>query len=282
MTELRTVALAGLGLMGGSLARDLTAAGVRVLGMDEDAGTVAAARAAGAIADRFAPNGDGIGDVDAVVLAVPVQSAIELLRDLAPKLAGVALITDVGGTKASIVAAAEAANLGARFVGSHPMAGDHRAGWAASRNHLYRNAPVYLCPAAGASPETIAHAVDLWAAVGATTQVMDPAEHDRRMGWISHLPQAAATALARVLAGAGFKPRDLGPGGRDTTRLAASSPDLWTEIALDNTPAMLQALGALEMDIAELRRALGQGDAEHVRAIFEAGRAWAEGEGASA
>ncbi|MEJ2218301.1 MAG: prephenate dehydrogenase [Gemmatimonadota bacterium] len=278
MNELRTVVLAGLGLIGGSLARDLTRAGIRVLGMDRDAGVVAGARAVGAIAEPFDPNGNGMKNVDAVVLAVPVQGALELLRNLAPRLADVALVTDVGSTKSSIVATAEAVGLGSRFVGSHPLAGDHHSGWAVSRNDLFHDASVFLCPATGASAETIAQAVDLWSAVGATTQVMDPAEHDRRMAWTSHLPQAAATAIARVLDAAGYRPRDLGPGGRDTTRLAASSPDLWTEVALDNTPAMLEALGALEMDIAELRRALGQADAEHIRAIFEAGRVWAEGE----
>lgn len=276
MNELRTVAVAGLGLIGGSLARDLTGAGIRVLGMDADAGSVAGARAAGAIASRFEEDGAGLDDVDVFVLAVPVQDAIELLRSLAPQLADIPLVTDVGSTKASIVAAAEAAGLGARFVGSHPFAGDHVSGWSASRVGLFKDASVFLCPAGGASAETIAEAVDLWAAVGATTQVMDPGEHDRRMAWTSHLAQAVATSIARVLAAEGFKPRDLGPGGRDATRLAASSPDLWTEVALDNTPAMLEALGALEMDIAELRRALGQADAQHIRAIFEAGRTWAE------
>lgn len=276
MNQLRTVALAGLGLIGGSLARDLTRAGLRVLGMDMDPGTVAGARAAGAIAASFDPNAT-MEDIDVVVLAVPVQGALELLHDLAPRLADVALVTDVGSTKSSIVAAAEAAGLGARFVGSHPLTGDHRSGWGATRDDLFRDASVFLCPAAGASAETIALAVDLWSTVGAGTEVMDPAEHDRRMAWTSHLPQAVATSLARVLDAAGYRPRDLGPGGRDTTRLAASSPDLWTEVALDNTPAMLEALGALEMDIAELRRALGQADAQHIRAIFEAGRAWAAG-----
>lgn len=277
MNELRTVAVAGLGLMGGSLARDLTRAGVRVLGLDGDAGVVAGARAAGAIADRLDPGGGGMGKVDVFVLAVPVQSALELLRSLAPQLADVSLVTDVGSTKASIVATAEAVGLGNRFVGSHPLAGDHRSGWSASRAGLFKDASVFLCPAVGASAETIAQAVDLWSAVGAATEVMDAAEHDRRMAWTSHLPQAVATSIARVLDAAGFKPRDLGPGGRDATRLAASSPDVWTEVALDNTPAMLEALGALEMDIAELRRALGQADAQHIRAIFEAGRLWAAG-----
>lgn len=277
MNELRTVAVAGLGLMGGSLARDLTRAGVRVLGLDGDAGVVAGARAAGAIADRLDPGGGGMGKVDVFVLAVPVQSALELMRSLAPQLADVSLVTDVGSTKASIVATAEAVGLGNRFVGSHPLAGDHRSGWSASRAGLFKDASVFLCPAVGASAETIAQAVDLWSAVGAATEVMDAAEHDRRMAWTSHLPQAVATSIARVLDAAGFKPRDLGPGGRDATRLAASSPDVWTEVALDNTPAMLEALGALEMDIAELRRALGQADAQHIRAIFEAGRLWAAG-----
>jgi len=276
MTELKSVAVVGLGLMGGSLARDLAAAGVRVLGADLDPDTLRQARSAGVVTGTLDDDASTLA-VDAVVLAVPVRRAPELLRRLAPRLAGATLVTDLGSTKRSIVEEAEAGGLGPRFVGSHPIAGDHRSGWAASRTGLYRDASVVLSPAPSTTPEAVARAIDLWTAVGATTEVLDAAEHDRRLAWSSHLPQTVATALAAALADAGVRPADLGPGGRDATRLAGSSPTMWTDIALDNAEAVGAALGRLEMHLAGLRRALNHGDEEKVRAFFERGSDWADG-----
>ncbi len=276
MTGIESVAVVGLGLMGGSLARDLAAAGVRVLGADLDPDTLRAARRAGVVTGTLDDDATPLA-VDAVVLAVPVRRAPGVLHSLAPRLAGATLVTDLGSTKRSIVEEAEAGGLGPRFVGSHPIAGDHRSGWAASRTGLYRDAKVLLSPAPSSTPETVARAIDLWTAVGATTEVLDAAEHDRRLAWSSHLPQAAATALAAALADAGVRPDDLGPGGRGATRLAGSSPTMWTDIALDNAEALAHALGGLEMHLAGLRRALNHGDEEKVRAFFERGSEWADG-----
>lgn len=280
MTELRSVAIIGLGVMGGSLARDLAARGIRVLARDTDAAALAAARAEGVVAEELAGNGDELpGELtaDAVVLAVPVRSVPALMRWLAPAVGHETLVTDLGSTKRSIVEAAEAAGLGDRFVGSHPIAGDERSGWAASRTGLYRGARVVLSPTATSRPEAVARAIDLWTAVDASTEVLDAAEHDRRLAWTSHLPQAAATALAVALAEAGFAPGDLGPGGRDTTRLAGSSPAMWTDIALDNAKALIETLGSMEMKLAELRRALTVPDEHRVLEFFEKGVGWSVG-----
>jgi prephenate dehydrogenase len=105
---------------------------------------------------------------------------------------------------------------------------------------------------------------------------MDAAEHDRLLAWTSHLPQSAATALAVALAGAGIPPAALGPGGRDATRLAGSSPELWTAVAADNADFLAEALDALEARLAELRACLAAGDVEATARFFGAGRAWFE------
>jgi prephenate dehydrogenase len=218
--------------------------------------------------EPLAEDGTGLGDADAVVLAVPVLAAPALLRRLAPRLGAVPLVTDVGSTKRSIVAAAEAAGLGARFVGSHPLAGDHRSGWGASRAGLFAGARVYLTPGPSSAPEALAACRALWTALGALPEVTDAEAHDRLLAWSSHLPQAVSSALALALARAGVPREALGPGGRDVTRLAGSSPGLWAQVAADNADALLPALDGMEAALRELREGVERGDPAALRDWF--------------
>jgi prephenate dehydrogenase len=271
---IRCVAVIGLGLVGGSMTRDLAALGVRVLGADTDDRTVHSARTEGVVHSSLEESLDGIAEADVVVLAVPVDEAPRLLHDIAPRLRSAALVTDVGSTKRSIVAAAQAAGLGACFVGAHPLAGDHRSGWTASRPGLCRGARVYLCPTETASLAALELANTLWTALGGVTEVIDAATHDRLLGFTSHLPQATASALAHVLRDAGVAPHALGPGGHDVTRLAASSTAMWSAIARDNADHLDAALGALEQQLAALRDAVRRGDVDAVQLFFDTAREW--------
>jgi prephenate dehydrogenase len=298
------VAIVGVGLIGGSLARDLAALGAHVMGFDADAETLGAAMDAGAVHEALPAGpareaGGGItgagvdlhalasASLDALVLAVPVEVAVPLLAAAAPHLGDVPLVTDVGSTKASIVDAASGLGLGERFVGSHPLAGSHLSGWGASRPGLFRGNRVYLCPSAEGGHEAgeepgrgaLRRAHALWTSVGAVPQILDSVSHDRLLAWTSHLPQATSTALARALAGAGVGVGDLGPGGSDMTRLAASSPSLWTGIALDNAEALSAGLAALERELAELRASLRARDRDAVQEFFAGGSGGRPGEG---
>jgi prephenate dehydrogenase len=275
-----TIAVLGLGLIGGSLARDLAAAGARVLGHDADDATLAAAREAGVVAEALDDELEGLEAAEVAVLAVPVAAAPALLARAAPRLAGARLVTDVGSTKRAIVAAAAETGLADRFVGGHPLAGDHRSGWSATRTGLFRGMPVYLCPSPASSPAAVARAVELWCAVGAVPETVDAESHDRRVAWTSHLPQAASSALARALAAAGVPRAGLGPGGRDVTRLAAGSAAMWCGIALENAAELDRALAALGAEVDRLRAALRAGDRDAVHAWFADGRRWTEPPGA--
>ncbi|CAA9302302.1 MAG: Prephenate dehydrogenase [uncultured Gemmatimonadetes bacterium] len=258
----------GLGLIGGSVARDLAARGVYVLGYDRDPATLAEALRDGGIHEALS---DLDADADLVVIAVPVSVAAAVLRGLGPRLRAATLITDAGSTKASIVQAAQEAGLVARFVGSHPLAGDHRSGWSASRAGLFVGARVFLSPTASTAPDALDAAHALWRDLGATTEAVDAAEHDRRLASISHLPQALATALASLLSAQAFGRADLGPGARDMTRLAGSSPEMWTAIAADNAHHLVPAVAALEERLGALRAALARGDEAWLRRFFEEG-----------
>jgi prephenate dehydrogenase len=184
----------------------------------------------------------GVSESDLIVVAVPVDSATEVLRQIAPHVARAKLITDVGSTKMRIVELAAELGLASRFVGSHPMAGDHRSGWAASRTGLVDGARVYLCPPHDAPRCIIDLAAEWWRWLGARPIVMSAELHDQKLAWTSHLPHIVSTALALALASADVERDELGPGGRDMTRLAGSSADVWTAIARDNAAAIDTAL----------------------------------------
>ncbi|HEU4453597.1 MAG TPA: prephenate dehydrogenase/arogenate dehydrogenase family protein, partial [Longimicrobium sp.] len=273
---IRTAAVAGLGLIGGSVARDLAARGVRVLGHDRDPSAVAAAIREGVVSAALGDGFEGVEEADVLLLAVPVLAAREVLRIAGPRLDRVRLVTDAGSTKRSIVALAEEMGIGARFVGAHPMAGDHRSGWDASRAGLFAGARVFLCPADGAGEDALALAEALWTGLGGKTETVDAAEHDRLLAWTSHLPQAVSTALAAALAERGIGRGELGPGGRDVTRLAGSSPGMWIDILRDNAPAVSDALAAMEMEIHEMREAVASEDPDRIRERFARGKRWGD------
>jgi prephenate dehydrogenase len=243
-----TVGIVGLGLMGGSLARALrrVASGPRVLAADQDA--AAAQRAIGeGVIDEVLGAGEVFERAELVVLATPVTATVELLRAHHGRLRSGALGTDLSSVKRPVMAVVRELGLGDVFVGGHPVAGDHRGGFGSSRAELYAGARVWLTPD-GAGVAELERLEALWRALGARPQRIGAAEHDELLAWASHLPQLAASALGITLARGHLAPSALGPGGRDTTRLAASPPPLWTEILLANADLLDAPLtGLLEI-----------------------------------
>lgn len=269
-----TAVVIGLGLIGGSVARDLAACGVRVLGYDRDRDTVVAAMHAGILAGALDDDLRGVETADVVILATPVDQSPPLLAALAARSTSARLITDVGSTKRSIVDAATTLGLASRFVGAHPLAGDHRWGWAASRCHLFQGARVYLCPTDNAEASTVEFAHSFWQLLGAVPVLLDAPSHDALLACSSHLPQLAATALALTLVERGVERAQLGSGGLDMTRLAGSSPELWTAITRDNAAELDDALATLIEQLGEMRSALRNDDGARLHARFQAGWEW--------
>jgi prephenate dehydrogenase len=274
MDEPSRVAVIGLGLMGGSLARDLAASGVTVLGYDANPIVSAAAREAGVVTEFLDASLDGVRSASTIVLATPVDVAIELLDRLSPLIGPDAVVTDVGSTKAAVGERAEALGIGDRFVGSHPLAGDHRSGWTAARASLYQGATVFLCPAASATTRSSMAVEAMWTSLGAICVTLDASEHDRRMAWISHLPQVTSSALAATLAAAGFGTDQLGPGGRDVSRLAGSSPEMWQAIAISNARPLEAAVRSLQSELHEFERALRDADRAALLQFFQRAQEW--------
>jgi prephenate dehydrogenase len=272
------VAVIGLGLMGGSVARALAARGARVLGYDRNPAHLEAALREGAVHEELSAGLAGVTTAEVVVIALPVDATSELLTRLGPQLASARLVMDLASTKRSIVAAAERAGLGARYVGAHPLTGSHRSGWGASRASLFEDARVFLCPTRSTTPDALALATSFWRALRAGTEVLDAAEHDEQMAWRSHLPHLLSSALAVTLRDAGVRRSALGPGGRDVTRLAGGAASMWNAIVEDNAPAIVNALSAYEERLRHLRDALARGDRAATRELLAAGNRWFDGE----
>ena len=269
-------ALVGCGMVGGSLMAALRAAGAveRVVGFDRDAAHARAAKARGIVDDVAADAAEAARGAELVVLAVPVRATAEVCAAIAGAVADACLVTDVGSTKREVLAAAEAALPDVtRFCGAHPMAGTEKSGPAAADAALFRGRLVLLTPGARTSDEARAACAAMWTAAGARTRTMTPAAHDRAMAWVSHLPHAAAFALAASVGAVADEVAGLSGGGfADTTRIAASDPAMWRDIFLANRAALLEAIDAYAGELAALRRAVDAGDASAIEALVARAR----------
>jgi prephenate dehydrogenase len=270
-----TLGLIGLGAIGGSLARQAKAAGIAsVIGWSPEPAERVAAVQQGALDDAPPRATDVALRADLLALAAPPAANLAQLEALAPHLRAGALVTDVGSVKRAIVALAERLGLAARFAGSHPLAGTHRRGFAASRADLFRGAVVYVTPCAGgdSAGREIAH---FWQTVlDADPVTVDAARHDTQLAATSHVPQVVASLLATFLARHAPPGAPLGPGALDTTRLAASDATLWTEILLMNRDEVLPALRALEEPLGAVERALEAGDGPALTAWLARAADW--------
>ena len=264
MRDGRQLAVIGVGLIGGSVGLAARRAGWHVVGCDPAGGP--AALAAGAVDEL---TGDpATARADLVVIAVPVGRAADVLAGVVGGVAGTgAVVTDVGSTKRSIVAAAD--RLGAtRFVGSHPMAGGERGGVGHARADLLDGAVCLVTPGGRTDPAAVEAVEAFWRSLGMRTRRLPADDHDRLLADVSHVPHVAAAAVARQADPAAVP---LAAGGwRDVTRVAGGNPDLWRDVLLDNRDHLRTALGRLRDDVDGLIRLLDAGDGPAVRAWLAA------------
>jgi prephenate dehydrogenase len=234
--EWRVVAVAGVGLIGGSFALALRQAGFagKIIGVSS-AATVQAALARGAI-DEALPLAEAAAQADVVYLAQPIVKILETLDLIDGAVRPGTLITDAGSTKLAIVERAGRTIKRGRFVGGHPMAGKEARGVEAADANLFRTRPYVLT---GADAE-----LERWIEkIGARLVKLDAAEHDRRVALVSHLPQLLSTALASLIADHPESAKVAGPAAADLTRLARSPYDIWRDIFLTNAEEIDGVLG---------------------------------------
>jgi len=268
---IRQLTIVGVGLLGGSVAKAARSGGLarRIVGVGRDSERLRPAVDDGTLDVAVTDLDAGVREADVVLLAAPVL-AIEGLLERVWRSAPVgALVTDVGSTKRNIVRAAErlAATRPLAFVGSHPLAGSEQAGYRVARADLFRGATVVVTPTDKTELAALKKTTELWEALGARVTSLDPETHDRTVAAISHLPHLIACALVD---GAGrVEPGALelaARGFRDTTRIAAGDPDMWTEIFLANRDALTAGIEAFREALADLQRVIDAGGAEALRA----------------
>ena len=255
---MRSLAIVGVGLIGGSLGLALRKAGFQgqILGVSSER-SLAAAIARGAI-DSGATLEEASGTADVLYLAQPISGILSTIDRLAPLLRPGPLVTDAGSTKVEIVARARTALGADRFLGGHPMAGKAARGVEEADPDLFRNR-VYVCtPAEGQAAPHAGEFLDWLRRCGASIVTMSPEEHDRTVAVTSHLPQLLSTALARVVAGEVAPDRFAisGPGLQDMTRLALSSWDVWGDILSTNRVEVDHALNVYIDKLTEMRDTL--------------------------
>lgn len=275
-----SLAVIGLGAIGGSLAWQARRAGIpRVVGFARSRADGVQALQAAAISELADTPERALVGAQLVVLAVPPQATLDLIGKLGPSLEPGAVLTDVCSVKSPVMAAARAHGLGDRFAGGHPLAGTHSSGFAAATAARLRGCPVYVCETGATGGDQAARTVmRFWEeVVEATPILIDAAAHDRQLAWTSHLPQSVASALAKTFADKGLAGLSFGSGARDMTRLAASSPEMWIDILLFNREAVAEAIGGAGAQLAELRRLVVAGDAEGLRAFLAVAQGFREG-----
>ncbi|MBI4787955.1 MAG: prephenate dehydrogenase [Chloroflexi bacterium] len=235
-----TIAIVGIGLMGGSLALALRAQNAcrAILGITRSPATRDQALARGAV-DEASGHLSLAASADVIVLATPVRTIMRQMAEIGAVARAGAVIMDLGSTKQAIVRAMEQLPARLEPIGAHPMCGKETFGFHAADAALFQNAPFVLTPLARTSPATLALAQTLALTVGARPIVLDPARHDRIVGAISHLPFALAATL--MATAADLAQNDdllftLAAGGfRDTSRLAASDTTMMLDILLTNS-----------------------------------------------
>lgn len=269
------VSIVGLGVMGGSLARALHALAdaPEVFGWGPDADERTAASASGVFTDVPATRAHAMAEAELVVLAAPPSASLDSMEAVAVEAPMTATITDVTSLKVPMAEAADRVGLLDRWVGSHPMAGSHASGFGASRADLYVGATVWTV-ADELATERAGTVHRFWEALGAHPKAIRGDQHDRLMALVSHLPQLASTALAGVLADHGIDPVRMGPGGRDATRLAASSPEMWADLLALAPPESSDALRALSDECARLADLIESHESEEIVRSLRRSKEW--------
>jgi prephenate dehydrogenase len=274
------LAVIGVGLIGGSLARALRSANAvgEVIGSGRSLANLELARELGVIDDYSTDVAEAVAGADMVFIAVPLGSIAGVFERIRGHLSAQAVVTDGGSVKGSVIADAERVfgQVPSWLVPGHPIAGTERSGVAASFPELYQNRRVILTPVAETSTAAVSRVRAMWQQVGAEVTEMTVAHHDEVLAATSHLPHMLAFGLVDALSQMSSNDeifRYAAGGFRDFTRIASSSPEMWRDICVANADALSAVLGRFGDEMNELANSIRAADAEALLAIFQRARA---------
>ncbi len=268
-----TVAIVGVGLIGGSIAKALKQRGYdgSVVGIGRNQQRLDAAKGIGLIDVGCTQLSQGVAQAGIVVVCTPVDRIVDDVRALAPYCSPGTLVTDAGSVKQVICTSlAGALPQGVTFIGSHPLAGSEKQGFEFADADLFEGRVTVVTPTADTPPARLARLRAFWESLGSAVLELSPADHDRVLAQTSHLPHVVAAALASAiedhnaaLAATGF---------RDTTRIAAGDPNLWAAILLANADEISTALDSFGSRLAALADAIARRDGSALKKLLTAAK----------
>ena len=274
------IALLGMGLIGGSIARAVRERGIagEIVAHAKSARTLSRVAELN-IADRVeADAAAAVQGADCVILCAPVGAYAELAATIAPHLAAGSILSDVGSTKQSVIRdVAPLVPAGVHFVPAHPLAGTEHSGPDAGFPELFHGRWCLLTPPPETDPAAVEKISELWRQLGSMVSVMEPAHHDRVLAIVSHLPHLIAFTICGTADDLAEETRRevtnfAASGFRDFTRIAASDPVMWRDIFLNNREALLEMLARFMEDAQAMSRAVRWGDAAYIEDMVERGR----------
>jgi cyclohexadieny/prephenate dehydrogenase len=268
--KIATLTVVGVGLIGGSIGLAARKRGIaeRILGVGRNKTTLERAQSLGAIDAGVGDLNEAVHQADVAVFCTPVDRIAEQILASAPGCRPGTLLTDAGSTKGRIVAAVEdRLPAGVSYVGSHPLAGSEKRGPENADADLLQDRLVVITRTPRTDVAALERIAAFWKSLGARVCVMAPDEHDAALALTSHLPHLAAAALAGILSP--HLHALTATGFRDTTRVAAGDPELWSAIFSQNRPALLEMLGLLETRLTEFKNALLEEGEKTIRALLD-------------
>lgn len=279
--EEKIIYIAGLGLIGGSLALGIKRGHphYKIIGYNRSDKSRNIALERGIVEEATADFKEFAPLADVIILAVPIKQTIDFIKILANlELKENVIITDAGSTKFEIVKAAEKylKHKPVQFVGSHPMAGSHKSGAIAANVNLFENAYYIFCPSSLTKSSTILEMQEMLSGLNARFIEVDAQEHDKVTSQISHFPHILASGLMEQAGDYAVNHqltnRFAAGGFRDMTRIAESEPGMWTSILLSNAEAVLERISDFKERLDEIAEFIDQGDAEAIWHFFDNGR----------
>ncbi len=270
------LAVIGVGLIGGSLALALKEAGAvgEVVGIGRGQANLDKALELGVVDRVTRDPAEGVAGADLVFLATPVLSLTQVAAAVAPHLKEGAVLTDGGSVKGAVAEAVEPLlPKGVHFVPGHPIAGTEKSGAEAAFATLYRKRRCILTPTPRTDPAALELVRRVWETAGSEVVLMDVEKHDRVLAAISHLPHMVAYSLVNAVGSYDRYEENIleysAGGFRDFTRIASSDPDMWRDIALTNSEAVLEMMERFETFFAELKEDVRRGDASRLFEFFQ-------------
>ncbi len=271
---IRKIAVIGLGLIGGSLAKTIRKKhpDITIAVLNRSEGSLNAALLDGTADLGTTAVDETFQGCDIIFLAAPVETNLSFLQALKPYLGPETILTDVGSVKGNIHEGVSSLLPSALFIGGHPMAGSEKSGYENASDRLFENAYYILTPGENAGNEAVLVLSDFVLSLGAIPLILSPREHDRVTAAVSHVPHLAAYALVKLIAGKDSKEESMkriaAGGFRDITRIASSDPTMWEQICLENRTEIASLLSDYIDSLKEFLLLVEEGNGERLHQIF--------------